>query len=400
MYKSKLINNYIPEILRLMFGRKIPSNVSVNLTDKCNQRCIYCEIGNSCAYQEGNLLTKDDLFWIIDQMAKSRMKKLSMCGGEPFLFTDIIDVVSYAWQNNITCNITSNGMNIHSLSDNELRILKNCNAIINISVDSFNEDIQIKTRGMESALSNALKSIKKLSENGIQVIILTVISKYNYTDLYKSLICAYEHGINQILYQPVIKYSNYPDRIVINNKTDLNVPSYKLDVLYDELKKIYSFERKHKIKTNVFRLLPWIKEYIGFVPDSNTKFFFNNMLKKFYCREVSAVIDINYYGGIQPCGLMIAEKSIKENKTADLLLQWEKANEKLKFDLKNRNYPNCCNGCCHKFGRNMLASAFKKPFANRKFFIKILILIADRIISITFKKLFIRGNESYSGYRC
>jgi len=397
---SKLIRNYIPEIKRIFFGGKIPSNVSVNLTDKCNQSCVYCEIGKNCLSQNSDLLTKDDLFWIITQMAEFRIKKLSMCGGEPFLFSGIIDVVEFAWKNNVFCNITSNGMTIHKLNDNEFHTLKKCKTIVNISVDSFNEEIQIQTRGNDSALKNALKSIQKLQENNIPVIILSVISKYNYHDLYKSLIHAHSLKITNVLYQPVIKYSNFPNISVIKNKQELNVSTDQFDILFRELQKIYLFERKHKINTNIYRLLPWIESYINIIPDKKNTFFFHKVLPKFYCREIFTVIEINYYGGIQPCGLIQAEKSIKDNKSIDLLTQWENATEKLKADLKSFNYPIYCNGCCHKFSRNMIASAFQYPFANRKILITIFISIFNRLLSIILKKLYIKEYESRSHYRC
>jgi MoaA/NifB/PqqE/SkfB family radical SAM enzyme len=312
-------------------------------------------------------------------MSKHKIKKLSLCGGEPFLFPDLIDVVSFAHQNRISCNITSNGMNIFKLRDGDFKILKENKSVVNISIDSFNEEIQSKTRGSELSLNNALRSIKKLQENNIPVIVLSVISKYNYTDLYKSIVLAYEQNIAHVLYQPVIRFSNYPERKAISNKTELNVPAEHFDLLLNELKKISIFERKHKISTNIYRLLPWLEQYIKYEDNPKHKFFFNKVLPVFYCREALAVIDIDYYGGIQPCGLSLAQNSIKANKNTDLLIQWQKEIEDLRRDLSNFDYPGICNGCCHKFSRNMMASAFKRPFTNRLIFIKLCRSIIDRI---------------------
>jgi MoaA/NifB/PqqE/SkfB family radical SAM enzyme len=390
MTTSKFKINYLPELSALIFGRIKPSMVSVNLTEKCNLDCIYCEINNNPLSQSKEILTKNDLYWIIDQMSKNKITRLSMCGGEPFLFDDIIDVVDYAWKKNIRSNITTNGMTVHKLNDSEFKILKECETELNISVDSFQNGIQTQTRGNDLALSNAIKSIQILIKKGIPVTVLSVISKYNYLDLSNSLIKAYENGIRQVLYQPIIYYSNYPDKPAIENKSLLNVSNEGLDILMNQLQKIRIFESKHKIKTNVYRILPWISYYIKNNADFNRNSFYFNILKNFYCREVYEVIEINYYGGIQPCGLSHAEISIFNKRELSLLDLWSEANCKLKDDLKNKNYPQYCNGCCHKFSRNMIASVIKYPISNRIALVKLLYLIITRMITTVYKILFIK----------
>ncbi|MBN1185223.1 MAG: radical SAM protein [Bacteroidales bacterium] len=388
MTSSKFKTNYLPEIKALLLGREKPSIVSVNLTDRCNQKCIYCEIRIDKNSSREELLSKEDMLWIIDQMYVVGIKRLSMCGGEPFLFKEIIDVVRYANSKQIKCNITSNGMTIHYLSNEDLLTLSKCNTHINISIDSFDQKIQAQTRGNEDALSNALKSMETLKKYNIPFTLLSVISRYNYHELFNSFIAAYESGAKEILYQPVINYSNFPDREGLPNKKQINVGVDKIDVLNDQLEKIYQFERKNNIKTNVYRIKPWINNYIKTASGSNSSWFFNDILKKFYCREVHTVIDISYNGGIQPCGLALAITSIKDNKETNLLSQWYKAGSSLKNNLKNKKYPEICNGCCHKFSRNMIASVFKYPLANNKALRKVILLLIFRTISMINKKTF------------
>lgn len=385
---KKLKINYFPEFLALAFGRKKPSMVSVNLTDKCNQSCVYCEIGQKISSADSHeFLTKEDLFWIIDQMYESKITRLSLCGGEPFLFSNIFEVISYAYNKNIKCNITSNGMTIYTISATDLEILKKCESQINISIDSFNNEIQTKTRGNNFALTNAIKSIEVLKKYGIPVTVLSAISKYNVHDLYNSLISAYELGITQVLYQPIISYSNYPDKQTIEEKHELNVEIENLYILKEQLQKIKSFEYKHRINTNVYRIIPWIEHYIKATREKKENWFFHSILKTFYCREVYAVIDISYTGGIQACGLTPAEISIQKDTTIGLLAQWEIATFKLKQKLDKHEYPACCNGCCHKFSRNMLASVILNPIKNRKAFVQIVILLSVRIITRILKKM-------------
>jgi len=387
MYRSKLKLNYIPEFSAYLFGRKRPSMVSVNLTDKCNQKCIYCEIGQGHCFPEIRRLTKNDLLWIIDQMEILGIKQLSMCGGEPFLFPDITELIYYAWKKKIRCNITSNGMTIHNLDQSQLDLLFHCDTQINISIDSFNNEIQSLTRGCRSALKNAIKSVQVLRNNKINVTLLCTISRYNCQDLLETFISAYELGVEEVLFQPVISYSNYPEMQAIDRKHLINVEKKQIDMLSNQLEKIYRFEKRHKINSNVYRLKPWIIDYIeSFVGGNNTRFF-EKVLKKFYCRESHAVIDINFYGGIQPCGLALAKTNIKDDKHTDLFTQWTKATSGLKNDISNQNYPDFCDGCCHKFSRNMLASIMKYPIVNRKALYSLSILLLTRLLIRIYKKI-------------
>ena len=213
----------MPEIFALGLYRSRPGMVTVNLTSRCNQQCLYCEIGkNIPSEKKGNLAT-DDLFWIIDQMAVNKIRKISLCGGEPFLFEGIFDVIAYAHKNNIRSSVTTNGMSVPTLIESELNVLKESKTEINLSIDSFDENVQTLTRGNPNALRNALIAIQRLNDRRIPVTVLTVISKHNYQNLSGFFMEAYQKGIKQVLFQPVIYYSNYPDRQSIENKSQLNV---------------------------------------------------------------------------------------------------------------------------------------------------------------------------------
>lgn len=378
---SKFRTNYLPEIFALGLNESKPRMVTVNLTSRCNQRCVYCEIGVNPAPVKKDVLTKEDLFWILDEMELNKIRKISLCGGEPFLFKGLIDVVDYAGLKNIRCSITTNGMSAYLLEAEDLKVLQENKTEINISIDSFDENIQSTTRGTPTALANALKSVDKLHKNGIPVTVLTAISKYNYSELYDFLRTAYDKGIRQVLFQPIIYYSNFPERQAIDGKAQLNVGAAQLDVLMEELNKILAFEKKHKIKTNVYRILPWIRHYLETAASPEKKWFFKDVLSKFYCREIYAIIDISYDGGIQPCGLSQASTTIFENRETGLLNQWLQATAEIKKDLLAENYYTICNGCCHHFSRNMLASLLKHPLQNRVALARMVPLMASRIQS-------------------
>lgn len=387
MVFGKLRNHYIPEAVSLLFGRRGPAMVSVNLTDKCNQHCIYCEIGARVPSVTTNRLTKDDLFNLVDQMSVAGIKRFSMCGGEPFLFDGIHEIVSYAYKNKIRCNLTSNGMPISRLDISVYEILKECETWINISIDSFDEHIQSRTRGHNDALRYAVEAIKILQKYQIPVTLLSTITRHNFRDLYDSLTKACDLGIKEVLYQPVIYHSNFPDREVLSGKQALNVLPDDFPVLKNQLMKIKQFEKHHPVTTNVYRLLPWIEQYLKSAASGGTELFFSDLIPDFYCRESDAVIDVGYDGTIQACGLISSGYHISEIRNQGLIHLYRAAGMKLKTQLNNGNYPEECNACCHKFSRNLIASVIHSPWTNRKILFKIAGLMTERVSYAIYKKI-------------
>jgi len=385
---SKLKTNYLPEFTALTLGRNRPSMVTVNLTDLCNQNCIYCELGNKDSSLIDDKLDCDDMTWIIDQMALMKIPRISLCGGEPLLFDGIIKVVEYAGQNNIRCTITSNGMTAHKLTTNELKLLKKYKTIINISIDSFNARTNNTTRGTERALSNALLSIKAFRDNDIPVTMLTVISRYNYQELAELTAVAHSVGITQLLFQPVIYSSNYSDKAAQDDKSQLNVQFDRKNDLMEQLQKIQAFERTHEISTNIYRIMPWIGAYLKAAASTDGKWFFKDVLPKFYCREIYAIIDIAYDGSIQACGLEKSDVNIRRDKREGLFVSWMKATASIKQDLEQEKYKPICNACCHHFSRNMMASVFKYPIQNRHALMNMTYAILSRALVKMKKKVY------------
>ena len=383
----KLRNSYIPEIRAVLFGRKTPDTVSVNLTNRCNLSCIYCEIGKNLTPREGSLLSFEDMTWVISEMSQLGMKRLAMCGGEPFLFPGLVQLVDMANQMKVRCTITSNGMSICKLDPESLGILKRCQTRINISLDSYDEKTNTVTRGHPAALSNALESIKVLREEGIPFTILSVISKHNFTRLHELVMEAQKSGAPEVLFQPVIFASNYPGTEKLADKGRLNVEVGDAGVLLQQLDMILRFEKTHRIKTNAYRLKYWIEPYLSHAHQGNGGFFFNDVLGRFYCREVDAIIEISCDGNIQACGLIGSDVNVRENREEGLLKLWKKANENLRDDLIKKQYRAECNACCNHFGRNMIASILRYPLANRRMAIKMGKLLISRGLHESNKKI-------------
>ncbi|MDD5174284.1 MAG: radical SAM protein [Candidatus Omnitrophica bacterium] len=343
----------------------IPRCVSLNLTNKCNQRCIYCEIGQGIVKPEKPLLVLDDIKWVIDQMNKCGISFLSLGGGEPLLFKDIFEIIRYAYKFKIKCSIMTNGMLLQRLSQDEIELLKASETAISVSIDSFSDEKEEGIRGVKDALSSPVESIKILVGHKIPVNILTVISSHNYRDLFDIVTNANRLGVDFIHFQPVIFISNYPEVEPVDNKKSFNVKPCSLPEIEAQFKRIVDFEKHNHVKTNVYTLRRWLPDYIKSVSSvNNDDFFFRKIINRFWCDSLYSTIAISYYGEILPCNMLKLGKTIKDRRGKGLLELWNDVCEPVRLMIKRRQYPDACRSCVCGFDSNILHSISRYPFSN------------------------------------
>lgn len=87
-----------------------PLDVQIELTEKCNQKCLHCY--NYWRYSEGigkNELNTQDFLLIVKKLATVGINSVTLTGGEPFLRPDLLfSILKYCNGNNIKASINSN----------------------------------------------------------------------------------------------------------------------------------------------------------------------------------------------------------------------------------------------------------------------------------------------------
>jgi len=375
------MKKYIYLLKSLYLNIPTPISVSVNLTNKCNQHCIYCEVGQGLVKTEKPLLGLDDLKWIIDEMNQLGIPTLSLGGGEPLLFKDIFEVIRYAHEFGIKCGIMTNGMLLPRLSQDKIELLKECNSTIAVSIDSFSTDKAEKLRGAKNALSLPIEGIKILVKHQIPLEIMTAISAYNYHDLFDVVVNANRLGVNSVSFQPVIFVSCFPEVGPVNNKKSFNVLPEHLAEIENQFHRIMDFERDNPIKTNIYVLRQWFSNYIQFLSSMQTDdFFFKKVVNRFWCAPLHSSIAINYYGDILPCNMLKPAKSIKDRSGKTRLELWDASCKPVRSMIKRGKYPNACKSCVCAFDFNLLCSTLKCPFNNFHLIFKVLVKRVKRQI--------------------
>jgi pyrroloquinoline quinone biosynthesis protein E len=126
-----------------------PETVHLALTRRCNQSCPGCYAFHAGADEAGEWSVAD-LCHLIDQWAEMRVFQMAVGGGEPLLYEGLFEVLEYARQKGIVCNLTTNG----TLLDEELvRHLERVGvARVNVSWDGMGDDSQSRQQGTRRAL--------------------------------------------------------------------------------------------------------------------------------------------------------------------------------------------------------------------------------------------------------
>jgi MoaA/NifB/PqqE/SkfB family radical SAM enzyme len=184
-----LLNNLTRYPIKRVFNLKVnnPINLTVGLTYRCNAHCFSCRIYDKPkedelkAYEWAKIFKNigDSVYWV------------TLTGGEPFLYRDIVEVVYYLIENchPAIINIPTNGQMASRIEDGIWQICKlspETKITVNVSLDHYDPNRNDEIRGVKGYYHNALdtiRSLQALKVPNLTVGIHSVISKANVKDI-------------------------------------------------------------------------------------------------------------------------------------------------------------------------------------------------------------------------
>lgn len=150
-----------------MLGTKRPLAVSFSVTDRCNQRCEYCDI----PLRNMRDLTTDQLIGIVRELGELGCERIVLTGGEASLRADIGPIIDACKDAGIYTSMNSNGL----LARRKIRELRKLDLAF-ISLDGPKE-VHDRQRNMKDAWEKALEAIKLFRDEGIKVWTFTPLTK-------------------------------------------------------------------------------------------------------------------------------------------------------------------------------------------------------------------------------
>ncbi len=155
-----------------------PIYVGIDLTEKCNLRCIHCRVGTSKNKQKQ--LTLEEFKGIIDELSKMKIIQIILSGGEPFIHKNIYEIIFYAINSKIPdVSLVTNGTLLND------KIIKKVKKIglkkISLSLDGLKKNHD-KIRG-KGNYQKTILAVSKLIKENFEVKISITINKINKNDL-------------------------------------------------------------------------------------------------------------------------------------------------------------------------------------------------------------------------
>lgn len=171
---------------------KIPNSVCWNITNQCNDKCLFC-------YRDK--ISKDLDFnyqkIIIDKVALSGIRKITFAGGEPLLIPEIKTLINYAKSKGLIVSLTTNAI----LLKGEMLdfCLENLDWLT-LSLDGSNDSIQIEMTRNKRHFSHVLEVLdyaKHFEQKQCKIKVNTVVSCINQDCILKIADIIVNNSINR-----------------------------------------------------------------------------------------------------------------------------------------------------------------------------------------------------------
>jgi AdoMet-dependent heme synthase len=171
------MSGLMEEMAEKALARNIPLSVQLDLTYRCNERCVHCYLD----HDDHGEMTTAEIKRLLDEMADAGVFILTLSGGEIFLRKDFFDLLEYARQQLTFCvKLKTNAVLIREKEAARIRDLGV--ESVQISIYSHRSEVHDAITLVPGSLQRSLNAIRFLKSQGLRVIIANVLMTQNMQD--------------------------------------------------------------------------------------------------------------------------------------------------------------------------------------------------------------------------
>jgi radical SAM protein with 4Fe4S-binding SPASM domain len=167
----------------------IPLSVHLDITYRCNERCIHCYLD----HDDRGEMTTEEIRSLLDQLADAGVFFLTLSGGEVLMRRDFFEIVEHARGLLFNVKIKTNGVMIREAEARRIRELGV--EQIQISVYSHRPEVHDAITKLPGSLRRTIEAIRFLKSCGLKVTVANVLMTGNQHDSAGVMALAKELGV-------------------------------------------------------------------------------------------------------------------------------------------------------------------------------------------------------------
>ncbi len=199
----------------------IPLSVQIDLTYRCNERCVHCYLDHD---DHGEMSTSE-IKNLLDELASAGVFFLTLSGGEILLRKDFFEILEYARKLTFCVKLKTNAILIRAAEAERIRSLSVDS--VQVSIYSHRPEVHDAITKVPGSLKRSLDAIRFLKAHGLKVIVADVLMRQNAQDYAHVRALAAELGAESTL-DPTITPKMDGDRSIL----DLNVREAALQKVF------------------------------------------------------------------------------------------------------------------------------------------------------------------------
>ena len=290
----------------------VPISAQIDLTYRCNERCVHCYLDHDDHGEMNTAEIKD----LLDQMADAGVFYLNLSGGEILMRRDFFEILEHARLRTFCVKLKTNGVLIRKKEAQRLRALGV--ESIQISVYSHRAEVHDAITKMPGSFRQSIEAARLLRAEGLNVTFANVLMTENAADYQGVRALAAEVGAKATL-DPTVTPMMDGDRSVLQ----LNVDRKKLQEVFRDA-----------------ALVGDVEEFC--TPPAGVDEAALDMLP---CSAGHTACYVSPYGEVYPCvQFPLACGNVRQTKFADIWRDSPQLNEVRSITLRDMQ---SCSQCAH-----------------------------------------------------
>ena len=192
-------------------GQRVPITGSIEVTARCNLRCVHCYINLPASDQSAlqRELSCQEWFHVLDQIVDEGCLWLLLTGGEPFVRPDFLEIYTYAKKKGVLVTIFTNGTTITpSLADH---LAEWPPFAIEITLYGRTQPTYERVTGIPGSYERCVRGIKLLLERQLPLKLKSMVLTLNAHEIWAVKEFADELGVD-FRFDPVLNVRVDGDR--------------------------------------------------------------------------------------------------------------------------------------------------------------------------------------------